>query len=130
MPTPDQISSIAQADMKVVINLATLKSEGAVPNEKELVEAQNMLYYNIPVEWNQPTAQDLQEFFRIMDKHQDEKVFVHCQANYRATGFITLYRILRLGWDKETAFADMNKIWNPEDFPVWEKFIQEQIESK
>ncbi len=60
-----------------------------------------------------------------MDVHQEEKVLVHCQANYRATGFVTLYRILQLGWDKESAFQDLRKVWNPEKYPVWQKFIEE-----
>ena len=65
-----------------------------------------------------------------MDVHQDDKVLVHCQANYRATGFVTLYRILRLGWDKEAAFRDLRKIWNPERFPIWQKFLEESLNKK
>jgi hypothetical protein len=62
-----------------------------------------------------------------MDSHKESKVFVHCQANYRATAFITLYRILRLGWDREEAFVDLNKIWNTEEHPIWEDFIERNL---
>ena len=62
-----------------------------------------------------------------VDAHMDEHVLVHCQANFRATGFVTLYRILRLGWKKEDAFQDLRKIWNPEKFPIWQKFIDENL---
>ncbi len=127
MPAPEQIPSIAENGVRVVINLATSKSEGAMPNEKELVEAQNINYYNIPVDWNAPTAEDLNEFMNVMDRHKNEKILVHCQANYRATGFVTLYRILRLGWKREEAFEDLRKIWDPKDYPVWQKFIEENI---
>jgi protein tyrosine phosphatase (PTP) superfamily phosphohydrolase (DUF442 family) len=130
MPTAEQIPSFSEKQIDVVINLATSKSEGAVPNEKELVEAQGIQYYNIPVEWNNPTSEDLDAFLNIMETHQDSKVLVHCQANYRATCFITLYRIIKLGWDRETAYADMNKIWNPDDYPIWEAFIAKSLDTK
>lgn len=125
MPTPGQVKEIAEAGKKVVINLATAKSEGAIPNEEELVTALGMNYIHIPVDWNNPTAENLSEFIAAMESHKDDDVFVHCQANYRATAFISLYRIQRLGWEKAEAYAIMNKIWNPEEFPVWEKFMEE-----
>lgn len=90
MPTPEQLPLLAENGVQVVINLATSKSEGAIPNEKELIEALKIKYYNIPVEWSAPTAEDLQQFFDLMDEHKKSKVLVHCQANYRATGFVTL----------------------------------------
>lgn len=130
MPTAEQIPSLSEKQIDVVINLATSKSEGAVPNEKELIEAQGIKYYNIPVEWNNPTSENLNEFLNLMEAHKDSKVLVHCQANYRATCFVTLYRIIKLGWDQETAYADMNKIWNPDDYPIWESFIAMSLDSK
>ncbi|MBL8079451.1 MAG: protein tyrosine phosphatase family protein [Anaerolineales bacterium] len=130
MPTPEQLPLLAENGVQVVINLATSKSEGAIPNEKELIEALKIKYYNIPVEWSAPTAEDLQQFFDLMDEHKKSKVLVHCQANYRATGFVTLYRILRLGWEKDKAFVEMNKIWNPEDFPIWQSFIDKSLNGK
>ncbi|MBI5965752.1 MAG: protein tyrosine phosphatase family protein [Chloroflexi bacterium] len=127
MPTPEQIPSIAENGVQVVINLATSKSEGWMPNEKELMEAQHVSYYNIPVDWGNPTPENLNEFTSIMDKHNNDKVLVHCQANYRATGFVTLYRVNRLGMKKEDAFKDLRKIWNPAEYPIWEKFIEESM---
>jgi len=127
MPTPEQLTSVAEAGVKVVINLATSKSEGAIPNEGELVSGLGMEYINIPVDWNKPTHEDLNAFLNAMDKHKDESVLVHCQANYRATGFVALCRILKLGWAKEDAFQDLQKIWDPEGYPVWDMFIEENL---
>lgn len=128
MPKADQVESIAKAGVKAVINLATEKSEGALQNEKELIESRGMKYIHIPVEWDNPTRQNLDDFMNSMDAHTNDKVLVHCQANFRATGFVTLYRILRLGWKKEDAFQDLRKIWNPEKFPIWQKFIEDNLE--
>lgn len=130
MPALEQIPVIAENGVQVVINLATLASEGALPNEKELVEAYNIRYYNIPVDWENPTTENLHDFTQIMDQHKGEKILVHCKANYRATGFITLYRIKHLGWDRENAFKDLKRIWNPADYPAWEKFIEENLPAK
>jgi protein tyrosine phosphatase (PTP) superfamily phosphohydrolase (DUF442 family) len=127
MPTEAQLRSLAENKVDVVINLATSKSADALPDEKGTVESLGMRYFNIPVDWNNPTPEDLDQFMKIMDDHRESRILVHCQANYRATGFITLYRILRLGWKREDAFQDLQKIWNPRNYPVWHKFIEESL---
>jgi len=127
MPTADQLKEVAEAGTDVVIYLALTSSEGALAHEDKLVESLGMKYIHIPVEWTHPTHQNLEDFFKAMDENKDKKVFVHCQANYRASSFIMLYRVLRLGWNKEDAIPIMEKMWNPEDFHVWEKFINENL---
>ena len=127
MPTAEQMKEAAKAGTQVVINLALTTSPGALPNEGAVVEALGMQYIHIPVEWNNPTKRNLDDFFAAMDEHQEEKVLVHCQANYRASSFIMMYRVLRQGWEKEDAIPVMEKMWNPEDFPVWKKFIDENL---
>jgi uncharacterized protein (TIGR01244 family) len=127
MPTAEQMKSVAEAGVQVVINLALKTSQGALENEDQLVESLGMKYIHIPVEWSSPTRQDLEYFFNAMETHKDDKVLVHCQANYRASSFIMLYRVHRLGWKKEDAIPIMERMWNPEDFPVWQKFIESNL---
>jgi protein tyrosine phosphatase (PTP) superfamily phosphohydrolase (DUF442 family) len=130
MPTPQQVSSLAEEGIQVVINLATPKSENWMPDEQEHVEAQHIAYYAIPVDWDNPTTDDLSKFMVVMDKHKHEKILVHCQANYRATGFIALYRYNFLGWAEENAFRDLRKIWDPAEYPVWKKFIEKGLRAQ
>ena len=130
MPTAEQMKEVAAANVEVVINLAMKTSPGALENEDQLVESLGMKYVHIPVEWTNPTRQNLEDFFKTMDEHRNDKVFVHCQANYRASAFIMLYRVLRLGWNKEDAIPVMERMWNPEDFPVWQKFIDENLANR
>jgi hypothetical protein len=59
-----------------------------------------------------------------MEGNKDKKIFVHCQANFRATAFIAMYRILRQGWTPGDAMADMHQIWDEEDYPIWKMFIE------
>jgi protein tyrosine phosphatase (PTP) superfamily phosphohydrolase (DUF442 family) len=127
MPTAEQVQALANENVDVIINLALVTSQGALPDEDKLVQSLGMKYVHIPVEWNNPTRKNLLEFFQTMDEHRGENVHVHCQANYRASAFIMLYRVLRLGWNKADAIPVMEKMWNPEDFPVWQKFIDDQF---
>ncbi len=127
MPTPEQLPTIADDGVKVVINLATPKSEGWMPDEKELLEARNIIYYGLPIEWEEPTLSDLNTFMDIMERHRNRRIHVHCQANYRATAFIMLYRVIHLGWAEGNALRDVLKIWNPAEYPVWQQFIEKSF---
>jgi len=126
MPTAAQIAELASAGVRRVINLATFDPEQDPVDEAGLVRSLGMKYDAIPVDWDAPTPQDLEAFFRAMDENEDRRVLVHCRANYRATAFIALYRIRRLGWKPEEALPDVRRIWNPEEYPVWHRFITEQ----
>ncbi len=130
MPTPDQLKQVSEAGVKFVINLATSKSEGWIPNEGEWLNRLGVDYLSIPVDWENPTRQNLLDFMDAMDAHKDERVHVHCQANFRATAFVTLYRILRLGWKTEDAFLDLRKIWNLEEYPIWQNFVDASLNRK
>ena len=127
MPTKEQFKEIADNNVNVVINLALKTSEGAIPEEDKIVESLGMEYIHIPVEWKSPTQQNLDDFFAAMQSRNDKKIHVHCQANYRASAFIMLYRVLRLGWKKEDAIPVMERMWNPEDFPAWQEFIDDTL---
>lgn len=127
MPTTGQMADVSKSGVHVVINLAMPTSESTLPDEAQLVESLGMKYIGIPVEWENPTSENLKDFMDAMDTNKEKRMLVHCQANYRATGFIALYRILRLGWDQSRAFQDLRRIWNPGDYPVWKKFIEENL---
>jgi protein tyrosine phosphatase (PTP) superfamily phosphohydrolase (DUF442 family) len=130
MPTAEQIQEIADAGVQVVINLAPHDVPKALPNETELVTSFGMQYINIPVTWRAPESEALTQFMDAMDAHADKKIHVHCEANYRASAFIMMYRVLRQGWNKADAIPVMEKMWNPEDFPVWEAFINDNVANR
>lgn len=127
MPTAEQLAGLSKSGIQVVINLAMPTSENALPDEAALVESYGMKYIGIPVEWDEPTQRDLEEFMNTMDAETGRKVLVHCQSNYRATAFITLYRVFRLGWKREDALKDMHRIWDPDQYPVWRDFINQNL---
>ena len=127
MPNHEQLTAAAQRGVEIVINLAPHEVSNALPDETELVTSLGMQYINIPVIWNTPTKDGLDRFMDIMDESQDKKILVHCQANFRATAFVALYRILRQGWNADAAMAGMHKIWDAEDYPIWKMFIEDNL---
>src|SRR6266498_3790007 len=127
MPTAEQFKEIAEAGVQVVINLAPPDVPNALQKEDELAANLGIEYLNIPVIWRAPEPEKLVQFMDEMDAHAGKRIHVHCEANYRASAFIMMYRVLRLGWKKEDAIPIMEKMWNPEDFPVWQKFIDDNL---
>ena len=127
MPTAEQMKSVAEAGVQVVINLAPHDVHDAIPNEPELANSLGMEYINIPVNWGTPTRDGLNKFMDEMDARKDKKIHVHCEANFRASSFVAIYRILRLGWADEDAFAVMHTIWDEDAYPVWKMFIEDAI---
>jgi uncharacterized protein (TIGR01244 family) len=125
MPQPDDFAALRQAGFEVVINLALPTSDNALPNEGELVSAQGMTYVHIPVKFDAPQPADFERFTRVMDACAGQRVFVHCAANMRVSAFVFLHR-LRHGIKRETAEADLKKIWEPDE--VWRKFVNECLE--
>ena len=128
MPTEEQVKAIAQAGVQVVINLAPNDVPQALPNEEHLVQSLGMEYIHIPVNWGTPTRDGLNVFMDKMDANADKKIHVHCEANFRASAFIAIYRILRLDWKEEDAFIMMHKVWDEDAYPVWKLFIEGAIQ--
>jgi protein tyrosine phosphatase (PTP) superfamily phosphohydrolase (DUF442 family) len=127
MPTAEQLRDAPNHGVQVVINLAPHDAKNALENEAELVKSLGMKYINIPVVWSAPTKENLDKFMNAMDEHRGKTIFVHCEANYRASAFVAIYRIVRSGWKEENAFAPMRKIWGDDDYPVWKTFIENAV---
>ena len=127
MPTAEQISDAPNHGVNLVINLAPHEVSDSIPNEAELIHSLGMEYINIPINWGTPTKDGLDKFMDAMDAHKDKNIHVHCEANFRASAFVAMYRILRLGWQEEKAFEIMHQIWDEDAYPVWKLFIEGMI---
>jgi len=127
MPTPEQMKEVADAGVKLIINLAPHDVPHAIPDEPKLVRSLGMEYINIPVNWSTPTRDGLNLFMDAMDANPDKKIHVHCEANFRASAFILMYRVLRLGWKEDQAFEVMHSIWDEDAYPVWKMFIEDAL---
>lgn len=126
-PTQEQFSAIQQAGYQLVVNLAPSKSPKALPDEKQIVEAEGMQYVHIPVVWEKPTLENLDEFISVMKANGNKKVLVHCAANMRVSAFMYLYRRIHEQMSEEEAKKDLEKIWVPNE--NWQKFMNQVIEN-
>jgi len=120
-PSEAQLQSVAREGFKVVINLGLLDPRYCLDDEAGRVQELGMRYVHIPVDFEAPADEDLQRFFQAMDEARDQKVLVHCAANYRVSSFVSLYGQAKLGWSEGDADAYVHRVWDPN--PVWAEFI-------
>ncbi len=123
-PTKKQLSLVKNAGYKTVINLATSASENAIPDEKEIVSALGMKYIHIPVDFNNPTSEDLAAFSQAMQQNNRQPLFIHCAANLRVSAFMYIYRLNQEGFNRKQAKVDLSKVWTPNE--TWQQFIDNQ----
>ena len=121
-PTVEQFAAIQAAGYPTIVNLALPTSTNAIPNEQAIVEALGINYVHIPVIWEEPTFEDLDRFFEVLEQNANQKVFVHCAMNMRVSAFIYLYRVIQQPVAEETAKQTMEQIWQPNE--VWQAFIE------
>ena len=104
--------------VEVVIDLRDEPPEG----HRERIEAQGLTYINVPVLWRSPERSDFESFREAMAEHDGKHVLVQCQANYRASAFTYMYRVLDGGVEESEARVAMNEIWEPEG--EWQEYIE------
>ncbi len=104
-----------------VVNLGLHTHEKALPDEAASVSGLGMTYIHIPVDFQNPTDRDFDQFCAVMDQLKEVPVHVHCIANYRVSAFFYRYRRDVLGSDEAQARAEMERIWHPEG--VWARFV-------
>jgi len=125
-PTERQLGAIAAAGYRTVVNLALHDDPRySLPDERATVEALGLRYVHIPVLFDAPTEADLRRFFDAMRAHGGEPLWVHCAANLRVSAFVGLWRVIELGHDRVSAFAQLHELWQPD--PVWTAFIEAML---
>lgn len=120
-PSEEQLEAARAAGFERVAYIAFSDSRGAIGNEDTIVKELGMDYVQVPVIWDAPTVSDFYAFAGAMQREPDKKTLLHCQANYRASAFAFLYRVLYLDVPIAEAKADMNSIWTPNE--TWRDLI-------
>ena len=115
----DGLTELQQQGVTLVVDLR----DNPPDDHGKKVEATGMQYVNVPVAWRSPKVSDFDKFATAMNANPDAHVLVQCQANYRASAFTYLYRVLEAGVPEKDARADMNKIWEPEG--TWAEFVED-----
>ena len=121
-PTEKQLADIRALGVRHIVNLGLHTHEKALPNEAASVSRLGMTYIHIPVDFQNPTDGDFDQFCDVMEQLKEVPVHVHCIANYRVSAFFYRYRRDVLAVGEATARADMEQIWHAEG--IWATFIR------
>jgi ribosomal protein L11 methyltransferase len=121
-PQPDHFPLLSKAGYETVINLAMPASSNFLNDEAALCAQNGLRYVHIPVQWENPTRENLDQFFELMNTLTGRKVLVHCALNMRVSCFVFLHRVIGLGELVEVASQDLQRIWTPNE--VWGAFMQ------
>jgi len=123
--TEKDINSLSNYGIRTVINLAPPNSSNALRGEAELVTGLGMNYIQIPVKWEQPTIEQLEQFCIALRTHEGRPCWVHCAKNMRVSAFLYIYRSIFLNEPEEVASYPMTEIWEPN--PIWKAFIDDAM---
>jgi protein tyrosine phosphatase (PTP) superfamily phosphohydrolase (DUF442 family) len=122
-PTREQFKRIADAGFDAVINLALPTSDHAVADEGSVVTGFGMRYVHIPVDFANPTLDDLNTFVGTMRALDGKRVFVHCVVNARVSAFMYLYLKHVRGLDEAAARSPVLERWQPQMDETWRRFL-------
>jgi uncharacterized protein (TIGR01244 family) len=125
-PTEEQLNDVADAGYKVVINLGLTGAKYSLPDEAAFAAGLGLNYHHIPVQFDGPQLEELEDFLGLMAQHQGEKILVHCAANYRASCFTGLYLLATQQIDQDEMDDFVANIWQPD--PLWRQFMEDGIE--
>lgn len=125
-PTAEQLNAQKAAGVERVVYIAFSDQEHSLPAEDRIAKNLGLNYLHIPVDWKAPQKRDYYLFAQAMQLEPERKTLLHCQANFRATAFAMLYRVLHEGVPLDQAKADMNSIWVPNS--TWTAFILDVLQ--
>jgi protein tyrosine phosphatase (PTP) superfamily phosphohydrolase (DUF442 family) len=120
-PSPDQLRLFGEAGVETVINLGMPDSPHAVPEEAVILDALDIAYIPIPVDFAAPGEDDFAAFCDAMDALGGGTAHVHCIANYRVSAFLHRYRKVRPDWTGDDPAKDLPGGWEPD--AVWQDFM-------
>ncbi|MGH8445145.1 MAG: 50S ribosomal protein L11 methyltransferase [Solimonas sp.] len=125
-PWPEQFAVLQQAGIEAVINLAAPTSPNYLDDEGSRWQALGIRYSPLPIPWEAPTREHVEQFLALMDGYAGQRVLVHCALNKRASVFAYLYRVLRRGESRQAALADVHAVWTPD--ATWQALIDEALQ--
>lgn len=117
------VAAISQQGVSLVIDLRDKPPEG----QEERLAAAGIRWINVPVAWQAPRREDFEAFSRFMSENQAENILVQCQANYRASAFTYMYRVIELGVPESEARKDLTAVWAPEG--TWLEYMDQIMEA-
>ena len=122
-PDAEQFAAIGGAGFAAVINLAMPDSDHALADEGSIVTGLGMSFVHIPVDFANPTLDDLRQFIGVMQALEGRKVWVHCVVNARVSAFLYHYLKGVRGLDEAACRSPILEKWEPRMDDVWRNFL-------
>jgi uncharacterized protein (TIGR01244 family) len=108
-PRPQHFAELKNRGVKAVLNLRT-PVEHRADEEKAAVEEAGLKYFNIPVNYREPSAADVDAFLKLTDDPANRPMFIHCTAAIRVGAFWLIRRVLRDGMTWDSALEEAKKV--------------------
>jgi uncharacterized protein (TIGR01244 family) len=126
-PRPEHFAQLKAEGVRAVLNLRTA-GEHRAAEEQEAVEKAGLKYFNIPVEYQHPAPEQVDQFLKITDDPANRPMFIHCTAAIRVGAFWMIRRVLRDGLTQEAALEEARKV-GLVPTPHLEEFAKTYIET-
>jgi uncharacterized protein (TIGR01244 family) len=124
-PRLEHFAKLNADGVKAVLNLRR-PGEHRAAEEQDAVEKAGMKYFNIPVNYQEPSPGNVDEFLRITDDPANRPMFIHCTAAIRVGAFWMIRRVLRDGMSVDAALEEAHKVGLAQA-PHLEAFAREYI---
>ena len=108
-PRPEHFAKLKADGVKAVLNLRQ-PVEHRADEEQQAVAAAGLKYFNIPVDYQNPSDADVDQFLKITDDPANRPMFIHCTAAIRVGAFWMIRRVLRDGMSIDAALAEAQKV--------------------
>jgi uncharacterized protein (TIGR01244 family) len=108
-PPLDELARMKAQGIKTILNLRVPREHDAAGEEAE-AKRLGMRYFNIPVVYDSPKDEQVDEFLRITDDPANRPMMIHCTMAIRVGAFWMIRRVLRDGWTVEKAEAEAREI--------------------
>lgn len=126
-PRMEHFAQLKAEGVRAVLNLRT-PGEHRAAEEQDAVQKAGLKYFNIPVEYQHPVPEQVDEFLKITDDPANRPMFIHCTAAIRVGAFWMIRRVLRDGFTQEAALEEARKV-GLVPTPHLEEFARTYIEA-
>lgn len=125
-PGPAAFEWLRDNGYSTVINLNLPAARNFLHDEPEIVARAGMRYIGMPTDCSSLSPSQYEAFKKAATEASARgKVFVHCAANIKSTGFMHLFRVLELGVPPHDALADLKN--QPSLEPKWFAFFERMV---
>jgi uncharacterized protein (TIGR01244 family) len=126
-PRVEHFARLKADGLKAVLNLRQ-PTEHRAEEEQQAVAAAGLKYFNIPVNYQNPSESDVDQFLKITDDPANRPMFIHCTAAIRVGAFWMIRRVLRDGMSIDAALEEAKKVGFREA-PHLDQFVRAYIAS-